>query len=163
MSRVKEGRLRTKLAEYYASDGVDDQIMVELPKGTYALTFHPRPHGAARNQASPSHEAPASAEANGRTSRAGIVTIVALSVVLASIVAVATDRFLNRRVAEARVASDSPDMPVAFHVFWKGFLTGPQEPWVIFSNAAFVGRPYVGMRYYNRANNSCAVILHHSP
>jgi hypothetical protein len=161
MVRVQAGRLRTKLGEYYASEGADDQIMVELPKGTYALTFHPRPHGAARNNASTSHEAPANAEVNGRTSRAGIVTIVALSVVLASAVAVATDRFLNRRVAEARVASDSPDMPVAFHVFWKGFLTGPQEPWVIFSNAAFVGRPYVGMRYYNRAKDSGAVILDH--
>jgi len=61
------------------------------------------------------------------------------------------------------VASDSPDMPVAFHVFWKGFLTGPQEPWVIFSNAAFVGRPYVGMRYYNRAKDSGAVILDTTP
>jgi hypothetical protein len=158
MVRVQAGRLRTKLAEYYASEGLDDQIMVELPKGTYALTFHPRPHAVARNHANTSHEAPSNAEVNGRTSRAGIVTIVALSVVLASVVAVGTDRFLNRRVAEARVASDSPDMPVAFHVFWKGFLTGPQEPWVIFSNAAFVGRPYVGMRYYNRAKDSGAVI-----
>jgi hypothetical protein len=162
MVRVQAGRLRTKLAEYYASEGADDQIMVELPKGTYALTFHPRPHGTGRNHASTSHESPGNSEVNGRTSRAGIFTIVALSVVLASAVAVATDRFLNRRVAEARVASsDSPDVPVAFRVFWKGFLTGPQEPWVIFSNAAFVGRPYVGMRYYNRARDSGAVILDH--
>src|SRR5258706_13710858 len=161
MVRVQAGRLRTKLAEYYASEGGDDQIMVELPKGTYALTFHPRPHGAGRNHASTSHEASSNLEVNGRASRAGIFTIVALSVVLASVVAVATDRFLNRRIAEARVTSDSPDVPVAFHVFWKGFLTGPQEPWVIFSNAAFVGRPYVGMRYYNRAKDSGAVITDH--
>src|SRR5712691_1838984 len=160
MVRVQAGRLRTKLAEYYASDGLEDPIQVEIPKGTYALTFHPRLHGGGRSHAAgTSHEASSNLEVNGRTSRAGVVTIVALSVVLASIVAVATDRFLNRRIAEARVASDSPDMPVAFHVFWKGFLTGPQEPWVIFSNAAFVGRPYVGMRYYNRAKDSSAVIL----
>ena len=161
MVRVQAGRLRTKLAEYYASEGGDDQIMVELPKGTYALTFHPRPHVAGRNHASTSHEASSNLEVNGRASRAGIFTIVALSVVLASVVAVATDRFLNRRIAEARVTSDSPDVPVAFHVFWKGFLTGPQEPWVIFSNAAFVGRPYVGMRYYNRARDSGSAILDH--
>src|SRR5213082_3754882 len=37
MVRVQAGRLRTKLAEYYASEGPDDQIMVELLKGTYAL------------------------------------------------------------------------------------------------------------------------------
>jgi hypothetical protein len=159
MVRVQAGRLRTKLGEYYSTEGADDPIVVEIPKGTYALSFHPRPHAVARNHANTSHEmASGNLEVPGRTSRAGIVAIVALSVVLASAVAVATDRFLNRRVAEARVASDSPDMPVAFHVFWRGFLSGPQEPWVIFSNAAFVGRPYVGMRYYNRAKDSGAVI-----
>jgi hypothetical protein len=161
MVRVQAGRLRTKLAEYYASEGADDQTIVELPKGTYALTFHPRNHGSGRNHVSTAHETPSNPEVNGRTPRAGLVAIVVLSVVLASVVAVATDRFLNRRVAEARVASNSPDLPVAFHVFWKGFLTGPQEPWVIFSNAAFVGRPYVGMRYYNRTKDSGAVILDH--
>jgi len=161
MVRVQAGRLRTKLAEYYASEGTEDQIVVELPKGTYGLTFHPRPHGVGRNHAVTSHDSPSNSDVNGRTSRTLVIAVVALSVVLASAVAVATDRFLNRRVAEARVSGDGPGAPVAFHVFWKGFLTGPQEPWVIFSNAAFVGRPYVGMRYYNRAKDSGAVILDH--
>jgi len=161
MVRVQAGRLRTKLAEYYASEGAEDSVVVELPKGTYGLTFHPRPHGAARNHAATAHESTSNLDANSRTSRAWVIAVIALSVVLASAVAVATDRFLNRRVAEARVAGDVSDLPVAFHVFWKGFLTGQQEPWVIFSNAAFVGRPYVGMRYYNRAKDSGAVILDH--
>jgi hypothetical protein len=161
MVRVQAGRLRTKLGEYYASEGVDDQMMVELPKGTYALTFHQRPHGATRNHAGTSHEASNNLEVSSRTSRTWIVTVVALSVVLASAVAVATDRFLTRKTAEARLTSDTSDVPVAFHVFWRGFLTGPQEPWVIFSNAAFVGRPYIGMHYYNRARDSGAVITDH--
>src|SRR6266850_2420144 len=161
MVRVQAGRLRAKLAEYYASEGVDDQFVLEMPKGSYALTFHQRARGTGRNHANTSHETPNNLEVSGRTSRALIVAVIALSVVLASAVAIATDRFLNRRIAEARVASDSPDAPVAFHVFWKGFLTGPQEPWVIFSNAAFVGRPYTGMRYYNRPRDSGAVILDH--
>jgi hypothetical protein len=158
MVRVQAGRLRTKLAEYYASEGADDQIMVELPKGTYALTFHQRPHGAGRNHSGTTHEALTNLEPKGRTSRTWIVALVALSVVLAAAVAIGTDRFLTRKTAEARLTSDTSDVPVAFHVFWRGFLTGPQEPWVIFSNAAFVGRPYIGMRYYNRAKDSGAVI-----
>src|SRR5271167_2755479 len=40
--RVQAGRLRVKLAEYYAHEGPDDPIVVELPKGSYALTFHLR-------------------------------------------------------------------------------------------------------------------------
>src|SRR6266446_6131156 len=106
MVRVQAGRLRTKLAEYYASEGTEDQFLVELPKGTYGLTFHPRPHGVGRNHAVTSHESPGNLEVNGRTSRTWVIAVVALSVVLASAVAVATDRFLNRRVAEARVSGD---------------------------------------------------------
>src|SRR6266849_2638807 len=41
--RVQAGRLRLKLAEYYASEGAEDPIVVELPKGTYSLSFHHRP------------------------------------------------------------------------------------------------------------------------
>src|SRR5882724_2997996 len=121
MVRVQAGRLRAKLAEYYASEGVEDHYVLEMRKGSYGLTFHQRTLGTGRNNANASHEAPGNLEVSGRTSRALIVAVIALSVILASAVAVTTDRFLNRRVAEARVASDSPDAPVAFHVFWKGF------------------------------------------
>ena len=38
--RVQAGRLRVKLAEYYAHEGPEDPLIVELPKGSYALTFH---------------------------------------------------------------------------------------------------------------------------
>lgn len=161
MVRVQAGRLRAKLAEYYASEGADDQLILEMPKGSYGLTFHQRARGAARNHANGSLEAPSNLDVGGRSSRGWIIAVIALSVVLASTVAIATDRFLNRRLSETRAANDGPDAPVAFHVFWKGFLTGPQEPWVIFSNAAFVGRPYIGMRYYNRVRDSGAAITDH--
>src|SRR5271163_4687224 len=42
MVRVQAGRLRSKLTEYYSSDGLEDLIVVELPKGTYVLSFHQR-------------------------------------------------------------------------------------------------------------------------
>jgi hypothetical protein len=46
-------------------------------------------------------------------------------------------------------------------ILWEGFLTGPEEPWVIFSNAAFTGRPDLGMRYYDPARDSKTQILDH--
>ena len=52
MVRVQAGRLRVKLSEYYAGDGAEDPIIVELPKGTYVLAFH--------------HRAAMPARANGR-------------------------------------------------------------------------------------------------
>src|SRR5256886_5946739 len=46
--RVQAGRLRMKLAEYYSSEGADDLLVVELPKGTYVLSFHQHAHAPAR-------------------------------------------------------------------------------------------------------------------
>ena len=52
-------------------------------------------------------------------------------------------------------------VPAAFATFWKGFVSGPEEPWVIFSNGAFVGRPETGMRYFDPARDSRDQILEH--
>ena len=156
--RVQAGRLRGKLAEYYATEGAEDSILVDFPRGTYALAFHERPAGAGRNHGSAPHE---SSLEGSQTRRTWLAAVILLCAVLAAVVAVATDRFLNRRTAEARLDTESTEVPTVLRVFWKGFLTAPQEPWVIFSNAAFVGRPYVGMRYYNRSKDSGAVILDH--
>src|SRR5947207_4096174 len=41
--RMHVGRLRQKLAEYYRTEGCDDSIIVDLPKGGFAMTFLPRP------------------------------------------------------------------------------------------------------------------------
>ena len=37
--RVEAGRLRTKLHEYYAGDGADDPVIIDLPRGGYVPTF----------------------------------------------------------------------------------------------------------------------------
>jgi hypothetical protein len=41
--RMHVGRLRQKLAEYYRTEGADDPVIVDLPKGGFALTFDTRP------------------------------------------------------------------------------------------------------------------------
>jgi TolB-like protein len=41
--RVDIGRLRTKLAEYYAGEGRNDAVRIELPKGSYSVLFQPAP------------------------------------------------------------------------------------------------------------------------
>jgi hypothetical protein len=40
--RVHIGRLRAKLAEYYVSEGAEDEIVLEVPKGAYFLAWHSR-------------------------------------------------------------------------------------------------------------------------
>ena len=37
--RVQAGRLRSKLEEYYSTEGKNDRVLIELPKGHYTPTF----------------------------------------------------------------------------------------------------------------------------
>src|SRR5262245_56445933 len=48
--RTEAGRLRAKLIEYYAGEGRNDSVIVELPKGRYAPVFHITDVAAARSQ-----------------------------------------------------------------------------------------------------------------
>src|SRR3954454_18808728 len=40
--RVQAGRLRIKLSEYYATEGVADDLVIEIPKGAYVVSFQKR-------------------------------------------------------------------------------------------------------------------------
>lgn len=41
--RMQVARLRQKLGEYYRTDGAQDPIVIDLPKGGFKVTFEPRP------------------------------------------------------------------------------------------------------------------------
>lgn len=40
--RMQVGRLRQKLTEYYRTEGADDAIVIDLPKGGFRVVFEPR-------------------------------------------------------------------------------------------------------------------------
>jgi len=153
--RVQAGRLRMKLAEYYATEGADDAIVVEFPKGTYALTFHRRTVDRGRPLA-----APVSSETQTRGARNWVIAVVVLSFLLIVAAAAIAGLWESQRQAIASVPV-TPPVPQPLRTFWKGFLAGPEEPWVVFSNAAFVGRPEIGMRYLNPAKDSHALVQDH--
>jgi hypothetical protein len=145
MVRVQAGRLRVKLTEYYGSDGAEDPVSVELPKGTYVLSFHHRAVAPSRSPtASVRGDAPSSAPR-----RNWIIATTLLAVLLAVAVIAILSMVSSRNPAEAGLARDSDGVPAAFRVFWNAFAAGPEEPWVIFSNAKFVGRPEIALRYYD--------------
>lgn len=45
--RVQVRRLRSKLEEYFSSDGAEEPLVVTIPKGAYLLSFEPHPARAA--------------------------------------------------------------------------------------------------------------------
>jgi hypothetical protein len=155
--RVQAGRLRMKLAEYYAHEGPEDSVIVELPKGSYSLTFHARtPGGQLPAGLTVEHENKGGA---GRAlSRGWPVAVGALAVLLAvSLVTIAVV-WSGRSRSQAGGAERVPSV---YRIFWNRFLTAPQPPWVIFSNANFVGRPQTNMRYFNPATDSREAVLDH--
>lgn len=165
MVRVQAGRLRSKLAEYYTGEGAADPIWVELPKGTYVLAFHQGAPPAHRGQTTAGgdnrHEMWHEAFPAQQVPRKWILSVAVLSLLLVAALSTVVVLFAERKNAEADVNAEALQVPAAFHIFWKGFLTGPEEPWVIFSNAAFTGRPDMGMRYYDPKKDAKTQILDH--
>ena len=156
--RVQAGRLRLKIAEYYASEGADEPIQVEIPKGTYVVSFHRREPRAARQQSlSQSPQAGSMAAENKTETKWKLASLVLLALLIATAITAALLLGRNPRTTDKPV--EPP--PAAFATFWKAFANGPEEPWVIFSNGAFVGRPETGMRYFDPARDSRDEILEH--
>jgi len=157
--RVQAGRLRVKLAEYYGHEGTDDPILVEIPKGSYALTFHLRaPKGGAQPVQTLVLEPQVREPEAAPPHRGWMIAVGALSVLLAAACTTVAILLSQRFHTPAAVA---PPAPVAYQLFWNRFVNGPQQPWVIFSNGSFVGRPETGMRYFNPRSDSHAFILDH--
>ena len=161
MVRVQAGRLRSKLTEFYNSDGLDDPIVVELPKGTYVLAFHHRNHTAPKSPSSDLNGLARKESIDKSTERRWSTEVISLSIFLAAAITVIVWLLATRNSTPVGATSGSEPVPAAFRVFWRGFASGPEEPWVVFSNAAFVGRPETGMRYRDAQRDAGAPILDH--
>jgi serine/threonine-protein kinase len=90
--RLEARRLRLKLAEYYQNGGMEDPVLVELPKGTYVPSFRFR-----RVLESPPPAAPAPAPPV-RRSRPLEISVAALSVAIV----MATAVYLVRQMRPGR-------------------------------------------------------------
>jgi hypothetical protein len=156
--RVQAGRLRVKLAEYYSHESPDDPILVELPKGSYVLSFHIRPSKAGTHTLPFAVESSATASRTLPSRRTWVFAVGTLSVLLAASLAMIA--VLVGRSRTPAFTTTAP-VPLAYQLFWSRFVTSPQQPWVIFSNASFVGHPQTNMHYFNAASDPHGVILDH--
>ncbi len=158
--RVQVGRLRLKLAEYYAGEGSGDRIVVTIPKGSYHLVFEvklsePQLTSVPRRQGPPG---------------AGFKTLPVVwqnafillgAGLLISSIALGAQLW-TRKLSEPAAASPStPPAASSVAAFWRPFTSGVEQPWVIFSNAAFVGRPETGMRYYSSSRDANTTVYDH--
>ena len=147
--RVLTGRLRSKLAEYYQSTGAHDPILVDVPKGTYTLSFERR-----TGLPEPKSTAPLGNQ------RKVVLALAVLAIIL--LAGGVVTYVIHRRAVESVIGKATVvTLPKAFQTFWNPFLHGPQETIVVFSNAIFVGNPETGFRYFVPSRDSRDQINQH--
>jgi len=152
--RVQVGRLRTKLAEYYQTAGSGDAIVVDVPKGVYSLSFQQRviePHSDLSETGAPNVSEPQTRTGLRRTL---VIAIPAAACALAAVVALVYTSHGRPVALDALNGPTAQVMPAPIQTFWGPFLQGSEVPFVIYSNAQFVGDPIKGMRYYDAARDS---------
>ena len=160
--RVQTGRLRSKLAEYYAGEGASDRMVIEIPKGAYSLTYHTRQVVEAPPPPAAVAPAPTAAPLSPAQPppRNYPLSWFFLSVVIGAIVVVAMIIGVTRYIVPApAVSRDQPT--TGLRTFWSTFTAGPDAPLVVYSNAEFIGRPETGLRYFNPATDAGKAIRDH--
>lgn len=132
--RVHAARLRAKLAEYYMSDGSEDPILIEVPKGSYQISSRYRMLEAVPHQepAQPPAVAQPVKPSYGKWFALGFATATAL-------VCVGLGIWILARPAHASAAVEA---------FWRPFFQSTQPPIIVFSNHRFTGSSATGLHYF---------------
>jgi hypothetical protein len=137
--RVHTARLRAKLAEYYMADGAADPLILEIPKGSYILTWHvSSSQEISHRESSPESNGPATSP---RIQRRAVVAWVAAAALAVG-------------AAWGTLALRAPAVPLSIRTLWDPFLGSAPEPIVVFSNHRFVGNSSTGLRAYREGIDS---------
>jgi hypothetical protein len=132
--RVEASRLRTKLREYYDTDGRNDPVLIELPKGSYVPTVTTRVPVSG----------PASLEgaAGIATSRNRQVSLFFLLLALASLVLAGYSYYNYRQIREVLQSSRGFESSASeFQPIWGPFLTPNVSTYVVFGSPIFFASP----------------------
>jgi hypothetical protein len=167
--RVQTARLRSKLAEYYSGDGAADDVVVEMPKGSYLVTYHHKlaPAGPLAHPESPSLPPPEprpvpEPERLSVRWRWGIGVALASLVVAFAVAVILYSRAEQEISAMLRAENVQPGDLATLRHFWTPMLHGAEAPIVIFSNAEFTGRPETGMRYLTATDSREGLLDHYT-
>jgi hypothetical protein len=144
--RTHARTLRQKLATYFATEGLDEPTVIEVPKGHYLPIFHPRPvaekagliGASPLSKTFPAVEPPAEQIRSRKLFRRGGTIVAAImAIVLFLVSGILIGYTLERRATEPRSAVDA---------LWAPFFAG-NPPLVIYSNELFLGDSKTGLRY----------------
>src|SRR5262249_4550855 len=114
--RMHVARLRQKLSDYYRTEGVDDAIFVDLPKGGFKVTFQPRE---IRVDPAPEPVAPAP---RGYRKEIALVTALAVAVALAA--------YLGLRLYQIQRGRNAVSWTPELKQLWEPLIS-PDRPLII--------------------------------
>jgi len=143
--RVHTARLRAKLAEYYMSEGAEDPVMVEVPKGAYLILWHQRNGSADVAPLEAADLAPTSQlsrQSRRRWFAAGFAAAVILGCAVLGI-------WLLVRPGK---------VPAPVQAFWRPFLGSAPDPIVVFSNHQFIGTSSTGLHSFREGVDAVSEI-----
>lgn len=129
--RLQAGRLRQKLGEYYRTEGKDDPLVFELPKGRFKLHWESRAdpieqhHDRVTNGAAPVNEAPR---------RSMLTLVLAVSLVVTAVWGVYSGVALWRARAVSSKASWTPDL----EQLWRPFLSSNRPVVIALADPLFI-------------------------
>jgi len=160
--------LRMKLALYFANEGLDEPILIDIPKGHYLPVLRPRKaDGAASLAELPAlgTDEPLDGEAPVELASASPPTIAARAVgarpyTRALLIALAMVLLAGLGYGVGRLMERRASMPPASALdqFWAPFLSPASSSLVIYSNPEFVGTPGTGLILSNGHSNQAGPV-----
>jgi hypothetical protein len=140
--RVQTKRLRTKLQEYYETEGMSDRVFIDLPKGHYKVTFSYIPDKdettftrEAQADAGPQASQPSQEAASQAPARAGgmwrYILIAAVTMLAVAVAVLALSNINLRRQTQEAV---SPDKEADYGFVWSPFLKSNSPTLTVLSN-----------------------------
>lgn len=136
--RVQAKRLRTKLQEYYDTEGKTDKILIEIPKGHYSVTFSlaRRPHLEDAVRETKPEISQSSADPSPNVRRERLWRIGLIIAVIALAISVAALTVSNRDLRKQTEESISTRSEVDAGAVWKPFLSTGTPTLLVLSNPA---------------------------
>ena len=154
--RVNATELRKRIENYFANDGADEPLILEIPRGGYKPVFHPRPSLTAVAADGPG---PASLVLTSPgTVRIRVHAPLILLGAVALVFAVAFCIVLLQNLAMRKELFSWQDKPT-LAAFWGGFAQGHPQPDIVLPDASvstreeIIGRPISLSEYLNHRSS----------
>jgi hypothetical protein len=171
--RVQAGRLRSKIQEYYATEGKHDKVLIDLPKGHYNAVFaYARGESAdsvadaaeliqpvlAEEKPSPG-QVHTEARQSSRRGWIAIVALLAVCIFLFFLTLKYSSEASRLRDSEKGKTQADAQMDVLYPL-WAQFLKSDEPILVSYSNTRFQGRPETGMKLLKGLDSQAPTELH---